>query len=37
MLVVFKFWKKSEKNERFSLLVLAGCLALLAALLFVRF
>jgi hypothetical protein len=37
MLLVFEFWKKSEKNERLSLLLLAACLALLAALLFVRF
>jgi hypothetical protein len=33
---VLKVWDKSEKNERFSLMVLAGCLVALAVLLIVR-
>jgi hypothetical protein len=33
---VLKIWDKSEKNERFSLIVLAGCVLVLAALVIAR-
>lgn len=34
---MLSIWKKTEKNERLSLLLLAGCVLVLAALLWVRF
>ena len=33
---MFDFWKKSEKNERFSLVVLGVCLIVLVTLLVTR-
>ncbi len=35
-IVVLKVWKESEKTDRFSLIILAGCVAILAALLIFR-
>jgi hypothetical protein len=33
---MFDFWKKSEKNDRFSLIVLGACLIILVSLIVTR-